>query len=91
MCIRDRFYTRHGIETLEGFKGMFVTNTKEQPDYDEVKILTIWESEQAFIDWLQSDVFKKAHKNVRHQSADASSPILENVVKKYDIGYQYFK
>ena len=27
----------------------------------------------------------KAHKNVRHQSADASSPILENVVKKYDI------
>lgn len=89
--IIERFYTRHGIETLEGFKGMFVTNTKEQPDYDEVKILTLWESEQAFIDWLQSDVFKKAHKNVRHQSADASSPILENVVKKYDIGYQYFK
>ena len=50
-----------------------------------------WESEQAFTDWLQSDVFKKAHRNVRHQSADASSPILENVVKKYDIGYQYFK
>lgn len=57
--IIERFYTRHGIETLEGFKGMFVTNTKEQPDYDEVKILTLWESEQAFIDWLQSDVFKK--------------------------------
>ena len=35
--IIERFYTRHGIETLEGFKGMFVTNTKEQPDYDEVK------------------------------------------------------
>lgn len=51
--IIERFYTRHGIETLEGFKGMFVTNTKEQSDYDEVKILTLWESEQAFTDWLQ--------------------------------------
>ncbi|MBU5271298.1 antibiotic biosynthesis monooxygenase [Staphylococcus caprae] len=89
--IIERFYTRHGIETLEGFKGMFVTKTQEQDDFDEVKILTLWESEQAFTDWLKSDVFRKAHKNVRHQSADATSPILENVVKKYDIGYKYFK
>ena len=36
--IIDRFYTRHGIETLEGFKGMFVTKTHELEDYDEVKI-----------------------------------------------------
>ena len=26
--IIERFYTRHAIETLEGVKGMFVTNTK---------------------------------------------------------------
>ena len=41
---------------------MFVTKTQEQDDFDEVKILTLWESEQAFTDWLKSDVFRKAHK-----------------------------
>lgn len=87
----ERFYTRHGIETLDGFKGLIVTETLELDDYDEVKVLTFWESEQAFKDWLKSDVFKKAHQNVRHQSQDASSPILKNEVIKYNIGYQYFK
>lgn len=50
--IIERFYTRHGIETLEGFDGMFVTQTLEQEDFDEVKILTVWKSKQAFTDWL---------------------------------------
>lgn len=54
--IIERFYTRHGIETLEGFDGMFVTQTLEQEDFDEVKILTVWKSKQAFTDWLKSDV-----------------------------------
>ena len=89
--IIERFYTRHGIETLEGFKGMFVTKTHELEDYDEVKILTLWDTEEDFKDWLQSDVFRKAHQHVRHQSQDSSSPILENTVIKYDIGYQYLK
>lgn len=33
--IIERFYTRHGIETLEGFDGMFVTQTLEQEDFDD--------------------------------------------------------
>ena len=37
------------LKHLKAFKGMFVTNTKEQPDYDEVKILTLWESEQLLL------------------------------------------
>ena len=44
---------------------MFVTQTLEQEDFDEVKILTVWKSKQAFTDWLKSDVFKAAHKHVR--------------------------
>ena len=63
--IIERFYTRHGIETLDGFDGMFVTQTLEEEEYDEVKILTVWKSKQAFTDWLKSDVFKAAHKHVR--------------------------
>ena len=35
-------------ETLEGFDGMFVTQTLEQEDFDEVKILTSLESNKSF-------------------------------------------
>lgn len=89
--IVERFYTRHGIETLDGFEGMFVTRTLEKEDYDEVKILTLWKDKQAFTDWLKSDVFKKAHQNVRSQSDDKSSSIIKNSVHTYDIGYHYLK
>lgn len=87
----ERFYQRQGIETIDGFVGMFVTTTNETEDYDEVKILTLWDSEDAFKAWLKSDVFKNAHKNVRHKSQDEQSPILSNAVITYSIGYSYFK
>ena len=41
---------------------MFVTKTLNTEDTDEVKILTIWESEDSFNNWLNSDIFKEAHK-----------------------------
>ncbi|NEE80998.1 staphylobilin-forming heme oxygenase IsdI, partial [Staphylococcus aureus] len=46
-----------------------------------------------FNNWLNSDVFKEAHKNVRLKSDDdgQQSPILSNKVFKYDIGYHYQK
>ncbi|HDB2391469.1 TPA: staphylobilin-forming heme oxygenase IsdI [Staphylococcus aureus] len=89
----ERFYNRQGIETIEGFQQMFVTKTLNTEDTDEVKILTIWESEDSFNNWLDSDVFKEAHKNVRLKSDDdgQQSPILSNKVFKYDIGYHYQK
>ena len=42
---------------------MFVMKTHELEDYDEVKILTLWDTEEDFKDWLQSDVFAK-HTNM---------------------------
>lgn len=84
-----RFYVRQGIETIEGFKEMYVTQTNNTDKYDEVKVLTIWQSEQSFKNWLKSDVFKNAHKNVRNQSEDQQSPIQENTVTTYNIGYHY--
>ncbi|ANZ34297.1 antibiotic biosynthesis monooxygenase [Staphylococcus carnosus] len=87
--IVERFYKRQGIETIDGFKEMFVTKTNDVDDYDEVKILTIWDAESCFKNWLKSDVFKNAHKNVRHQSQDEKSPIQNNEVFTYSIGYHY--
>lgn len=85
----QRFYNRQGIETIDGFKEMFVTQTNGLKDADEVKILTVWDSEKAFKTWLTSDVFKEAHKNVRTNSQQSESPIMNNTVTTYDIGYHY--
>lgn len=89
--IVERFQNRQGIETIEGFKEMMVTITKHNEDYDEVKILTLWETEAAFKDWLNSDVFKAAHQKVRSHQEDAESPILNNKVSKYEIAYKFVK
>lgn len=89
--IVERFQNRQGIETIEGFKEMMVTITKHNEDYDEVKILTIWEAEDAFKNWLKSDVFKEAHQNVKDNNEDKESPILNNKVSTYSIAYKYVK
>lgn len=57
-----RFHRRQGIETIDGFIEMYVTQTNGLKEYDEVKILTVWQSEAAFREWLGSDVFKASHK-----------------------------
>ncbi|AVP36228.1 staphylobilin-forming heme oxygenase IsdG [Staphylococcus felis] len=87
----QRFDKRQGIETVDGFLDMYVTKTENLKEYDEVKILTIWRSEDDFKTWLQSDVFKEAHQNVRQHNEDQKSPILDNKISKYTIGYHYGK
>lgn len=39
-----QLYKGTADETIEGFKKMYVTKTNDLEEYDEVKILTIWES-----------------------------------------------
>lgn len=70
---------------------MYVTQTNGLKEYDEVKILTVWQSEDAFREWLGSDVFKASHKNVRQHHEEKESPILKNKVSTYQIGYHYEK
>ncbi len=87
----QRFHQRQGIETMDGFIEMYVTQTNDLEEFDEVKILTIWQSEQAFKNWLSSDVFKASHKNVRSHREDTESPIIKNKVSTYTIDYHYKK
>ncbi|EGQ0364410.1 antibiotic biosynthesis monooxygenase [Staphylococcus pseudintermedius] len=86
-----RFHRRQGIETIDGFIEMYVTQTNGLKEYDEVKILTVWQSESAFREWLGSDVFKASHKNVRQHHEEKERPILKNKVSTYQIGYHYEK
>ncbi|MDT0698534.1 antibiotic biosynthesis monooxygenase [Staphylococcus chromogenes] len=85
----ERFKNRQGIDTIEGFKDMLVTVTNETEDYDEVKILTIWQSKDAFKNWLHSDAFKEAHQKARNNKGNEESPIINNKVTTYTIAYKY--
>ncbi|WP_061826613.1 antibiotic biosynthesis monooxygenase, partial [Staphylococcus aureus] len=84
-------YYLNGKTSIFHIGATFGSAPLEQEDFDEVKILTVWKSKQAFTDWLKSDVFKAAHKHVRSKNEDESSPIINNKVITYDIGYSYMK
>lgn len=49
------------IEFMPGFLGMEVLLSDKLDDYDEVSIVTRWESEEAFKNWQNSKAFKEAH------------------------------
>lgn len=58
----DRFRTRRGL--VDGQPG-FVRNMVLRPiKGDHFIVLTIWESEEHFRAWTESDAFKEAHSRV---------------------------
>lgn len=57
----DRFNKVGKVEYMEGFLGLEVMLADKLKDYDEVSVVTRWESEAAFKNWVQSDAFKESH------------------------------
>ncbi len=57
----ERFNKAGEVETMPGFLGLEVSVTEKVKDYDEVNIVTKWDTEESFKNWVKSDVFKKAH------------------------------
>lgn len=57
----DRFDKVGQVETMKGFLGLEVLSGEKIEDYDEVAVVTRWDSEEAFLGWMESDAFKAAH------------------------------
>lgn len=57
----QRFDKVGKVETMEGFLGLEVLSSKKLEEYDEVSIVTRWDSEEAFTGWTKSDAFKESH------------------------------
>lgn len=56
-----RFNKVGKVETMEGFLGLEVLLNDRIEDYDEVSIVTRWDSEGSFNRWVNSEAFKEAH------------------------------
>ncbi|WP_077706659.1 heme oxygenase [Virgibacillus dokdonensis] len=77
----ERFNKVGHIESMQGFLGLEVLITDKLNDYDEVNIVTRWDSESSFKKWIKSDDFKKAHTH------DGGKPeyIITNTISYYEV------
>lgn len=58
-----RFDKTGKIEMMPGFLGLEVLQRDKLENYDEVSIVTRWESEAAFKNWTNSQEFKDSHRH----------------------------
>lgn len=79
----NRFNKVGKVEFMKGFLGLEVLETQKIKDYDEISIVTRWESEEDFKNWVSSDAFKEAHRHER----EGGRPdfILENKILHYKV------
>ncbi|MEI3607545.1 heme oxygenase [Pseudogracilibacillus sp. SE30717A] len=77
----NRFNKVGKVEMMEGFLGLEVLETQKLKDYDEVTIVTRWETEDNFKNWTKSEAFKEAH---RHNGGRPDY-IIENKISYYKV------
>ena len=66
------------LQGVEGFKEFNLMKGNTEEDYSLYASHSIWESEDAFIDWTKSEAFKLAHKNAGiHRDLYLGPPNLE--------------
>ena len=57
---RDTF-----LDDVPGFKSFNLVQGPTSDEYTLFASHSVWESEQAFLDWTKSEAFRKAHANAR--------------------------
>ena len=66
------------LQGVDGFKEFNLMKGNTEVDYSLYASHSIWESEDAFIDWTKSEAFKLAHKNAGiHRDLYLGPPNLE--------------
>ncbi|MEM1195002.1 MAG: antibiotic biosynthesis monooxygenase [Pseudomonadota bacterium] len=74
------------LERVPGFKDFKLLRGPEGEDHTLFASHTIWETEQAFIDWTKSEAFRAAHANagdnrklyLGHPQFEGFSVVLDN-------------
>jgi len=57
----ERFNRIGKVEEMEGFLGLEVLFTQNLSDYDEVSVVTRWNSREDFQNWTRSEAFRESH------------------------------
>lgn len=57
----ERFNKVGKVEAMKGFLGLEVLLTDHKKDYDEVSVVTRWETKEDFQAWTTSEAFRESH------------------------------
>ena len=63
--LEERFGPRGGVEQQPGFGGFELWRLDHEGEHEEYLVVTHWESEDAFKQWIGSESFREAHANMR--------------------------
>ncbi|WP_321166104.1 heme oxygenase [Bacillus sp. FJAT-28004] len=77
----ERFDRVGKVEEMEGFLGLEVLLTQNLKDYDEVSIVTRWQSRDDFNNWTKSEAFRESHSHRKTPEYILSNKIMFQEVK----------
>lgn len=71
-------FTKPGpLQSFKGFIKVEVTIRENITDYDELNVNMYWETLEDFEAWKNSEIFHKAHRNVK---STEDSPVISNEI-----------
>ncbi|WP_127532458.1 antibiotic biosynthesis monooxygenase [Paenibacillus kobensis] len=71
--VAERFKNPKGVHKMPGFVRMELL-LSEEGEQDELKVMTLWETKEAFDGWVNSDSFKQAHAGRGKPTATEGAP-----------------
>lgn len=77
--LAERFSEGEGVSEMPGFVRMEVWHGVNK-DQEEIKVSTLWDNEEAFRGWTQSESFRKAH-----QGRGKNEDILGASLDQYEL------
>ncbi|MFF2886410.1 heme oxygenase [Paenibacillus sp. NPDC057967] len=77
----ERFDRIGKVEGMEGFLGLEVLFTQNLKEYDEVSIVTRWNSKEDFQNWTRSEAFRESHSGRKTPDYIISNKITFQEVK----------
>lgn len=86
--VAERFKQPKAIHQMPGFIRMQILITKDVEEYDELKVCTTWEHEEAFEAWTKSESFQKAHQR-RPSEQQGESVMLGSKLSKYEVAFEH--
>jgi iron complex transport system ATP-binding protein len=77
----ERFDRIGKVEGMEGFLGLEVLLTQNTAEYDEVSVVTRWNSKDDFQAWTRSEAFRESHSHRKTPDYIISNKIVFQEVK----------
>ncbi len=86
--VAERFAAAKGVQQMPGFQRMEVwLGDGHEAGEEELKVCTVWASEEAFRQWTSSESFREAHRG----AGDNKDVLLGASLNKYELVVSHSK